>query len=101
VLVRREALQSSRLTGIRALRFRHCACSGRRRTPKPRLHRTAEWTRQECDFVIHFTGEGAAGFYERLGVEEAFERRVDDSVLMVSDDLDLSGVFVFPYSMRA
>lgn len=210
------------------MRFRHCVCFGRRRTPKPRLHRTAEWIRQECDFVILFTGEGTAGFYERLGLrrqsehtetipwpphdgsapritrldltrdhdfavveglarereavsrrlgflnsnlllfkflyeyagrsfyleeldavivveetadhvrihdivartmpdrvylaavpahfgkdvellfctdrlgaEGAVERRVDDSVLMVSDDFDLSGVFVFPYSMRA
>jgi GNAT superfamily N-acetyltransferase len=38
---------------------------------------------------------------DRLGVEGATYRRVDDGVLIVSDEFDLTGNFVFPYSIRA
>ena len=38
---------------------------------------------------------------DRLDVGSAGKRRVDDSVLMVSEDFTLRGEFVFPYSMRA
>lgn len=38
---------------------------------------------------------------DRLGVEGAAKRAVDDSLLIVSNKFDLTGDFVFPYSIRA
>lgn len=38
---------------------------------------------------------------DRLGVSGTTRRKVDDSVLFVSDRFELEGEFVFPYSIRA
>lgn len=38
---------------------------------------------------------------DRLGLSEATKIRAEDDVLFVSDDFELSGEFVFPFSIRA
>jgi GNAT superfamily N-acetyltransferase len=38
---------------------------------------------------------------DRLGVDQSKKKRVKDSLLLVSDNFELEGQFVFPYSIRA
>jgi GNAT superfamily N-acetyltransferase len=52
----------------------------------------AQFKKAEIDFLF---------CTDRLGVDHSKKRRVKDSLLFVSDDFELEGKFVFPYSIRA
>jgi GNAT superfamily N-acetyltransferase len=52
----------------------------------------AQFKKEEIDFLFCI---------DRLGVDHSKKRRVKDSLLFVSDNFELEGQFVFPYSIRA
>ena len=52
----------------------------------------AQFKKDEIDFLF---------CTDRLGVDRSNKRRVKDSLLFVSEDFELDGEFVFPYSIRA
>ncbi len=52
----------------------------------------AQFKKEEIDFLF---------CADRLGVDQTNKKRVKDSLLFVSDDFELEGQFVFPYSIRA
>jgi ribosomal protein S18 acetylase RimI-like enzyme len=52
----------------------------------------AQFKKEEIDFLF---------CTDRLGVDQSKKKRVKDSLLFVSDNFELDGKFVFPYSIRA
>ncbi len=52
----------------------------------------AQFKKEEIDFLF---------CTDRLGVEHSKKKRVKESLLFVSDNFELEGQFVFPYSIRA
>ena len=54
-------------------------------------------------FLAHFNKSHVDFLFctDRLGIDQPAKSKVEDSLLFVSNDFELSGEFVFPYSIRA